>query len=399
MAECSLKKGRFAGRLRCKKTGKQRIAVFFRISKQASGPDLARGVSTQLGLVSGSDYLSLSKVCLKSNQKWTKSGEGLAFVFPRNGVGNLISRGTTRLLAPGDVLVMNAPVSSTLAAPTDHELEFRCFHLQAEHLFLLFDSHELCLLGNLLKKLGPGKWYPGSDAIARECHRLLEEVPSGVDLDHRVQLLKVAARVLSIEFRQAKRPRPGVGPVDGHLAQVLAELSADELMLSSIDALARRFCCSRRHLNRLFRQYFSCSAAALRMELRLAKAVCLLRDPEAKVISVAGECGFHHLGLFNSCFKRRFGCTPGQWRKMGAASGQNFNGPPGNQGRCPLRTSGFCPWARTYAERRSPGPINGHKRDVLPAADSVEAKIGIMSLGPALDVSAGNDFRNSEHRV
>ena len=55
------------------------------------------------------------------------------------------------------------------------------------------------------------------------------------------------------------------------------------------------------------------------MELRLLKAVTLLRNPTAKIITVAEQCGFNHLGLFNICFKRRFGQSPGQWRKCGAA--------------------------------------------------------------------------------
>jgi hypothetical protein len=68
-------------------------------------------------------------------------------------------------------------------------------------------------------------------------------------------------------------------------------------------------------LNRLFHEFFGFSVAALRMEMRLLKAVSLLRDPNIKVINVAEQCGFNHLGLFNTCFKRRFGQTPGQWRK------------------------------------------------------------------------------------
>jgi hypothetical protein len=31
---------------------------------------------------------------------------------------------------------------------------------------------------------------------------------------------------------------------------------------------------------------------------------------------VAEKCGFNHLGLFNTCFKKRFGTSPGQWRNL-----------------------------------------------------------------------------------
>jgi AraC-like DNA-binding protein len=93
----------------------------------------------------------------------------------------------------------------------------------------------------------------------------------------------------------------------------------------SVGDLAGKFSCSRRHLNRLFHLHFGFSVAALRMEMRLLKAVSLLRNPSLKVISVAQQCGFNHLGLFNTCFKRRFGSSPGQWRKTGLqSSGQSL---------------------------------------------------------------------------
>ena len=104
--------------------------------------------------------------------------------------------------------------------------------------------------------------------------------------------------------------------------QVFEELSATELLTLSVGDMAHKFSCSRRHLNRLFHQHFGCSVAALRMEMRLLKALSLLRDPDVKIINVAEQCGFNHLGLFNACFKKRFGNTPGQWRK-GASNGEN----------------------------------------------------------------------------
>ena len=80
----------------------------------------------------------------------------------------------------------------------------------------------------------------------------------------------------------------------------------------------------------------------MRMEMRLLKAVSLLRDPSAKVINVAEACGFNHLGLFNTCFKKRFGTSPGQWRKRTAKEDQPPTNEPSEED-CPLRLKGFCP--------------------------------------------------------
>jgi AraC-like DNA-binding protein len=133
------------------------------------------------------------------------------------------------------------------------------------------------------------------------------------------------------------------------MIQVFEKLSTADLLGSSVGELAAKFSCSRRHLNRLFHQHFGVSVAALRMEMRLVKAVSLLRDHNAKVIRVAEECGFNHLGLFNTCFKRRFGTSPGQWRKINAQAKTERTDSPGSlidsSAVCPLRVTGICPWS------------------------------------------------------
>jgi transcriptional regulator GlxA family with amidase domain len=130
--------------------------------------------------------------------------------------------------------------------------------------------------------------------------------------------------------------------MDEHMARILKSLTADEIMSLSVSDLAGKFSCSRRHLNRLFWEHFGMPAAALRMETRLLRAAALLRDSDVKVILAAEQSGFNHLGLFNSCFKRRFGVSPGQWRnrtpEVESPLAKLLAGDP----RCPLRAAGLC---------------------------------------------------------
>ena len=74
------------------------------------------------------------------------------------------------------------------------------------------------------------------------------------------------------------------------------------------------------------------------------KAVSLLRDCDAKVINVAEQCGFNHLGLFNTCFRRRFGASPGQWRKALTDDAINPTQRTNGDSECPLKVTGLCPW-------------------------------------------------------
>ena len=293
------------------------------------------------------EHLSLRLVRLKPSEKWIHEANGLSFVFPKEGGGKYVSTEVTQRLAPGDVLVLNGTLKGEggLCADEGGEMVFWFFAANFEHLFPLFASNEICLLQNVTEGFKGTKLYGASSPLAVECHRLLAQVPPQFNLDHRSQLLRVVAAILSVEFSIAQPSRVGFVSAEEHMIRVFEKLPANELLSLSVGELAARFGCSKRHLNRLFHQHFGFSVAAMRMEMRLLKAASLLRDPDTKVINVAEKCRFNHLGLFNTCFKRRFGASPGQWRKTSAqAEGQSVR-PVNDSLVCPLRSNGLCQWA------------------------------------------------------
>jgi AraC-like DNA-binding protein len=172
----------------------------------------------------------------------------------------------------------------------------------------------------------------------------LGEVPSQGGIDHRIHLLRIAASPLAAEFKTAHLRPNGFARTERHLLDVLASLPLTELMKSSVEQLSHRFRVGHRQVNRLLKKRFGFSLGALKMEARLLLAASLLRDPDVKVIHVASQAGFHHLGLFNTCFKRRFGASPGEWRKRSPMAE--------NEPRVPVKGSpahlfgpnGLCPW-------------------------------------------------------
>lgn len=293
-------------------------------------------------------HLTLKLVRLKSAYEWPKSGNGLSFLFPKAGSGSYFSGKESRQISPGDVLLLNGRVPFKLSPGEGGELLFWTFSIDFEHLFPLFTHTEIPFVHEVADNLGSVRHYPASAALAAECHRLISEAPPHFDLDHRGQLLRLAAAILSKEFNTVARQRNSsyVG-AEEHMAQVFEKLTANEVLNLSVEDLAQRFGCSRRHLNRLFHQHFGFSMAALKMEMRLVKAASLLRDPTLKIINVADQCGFNHLGLFNTCFNKRFGTSPGRWRKL-ITDGQNKQEPPGrfkaSAQNCEMLAKGLCPW-------------------------------------------------------
>jgi AraC-like DNA-binding protein len=268
------------------------------------------------------DHLSLRLERLKSLEELDQNGEGLVFLFPKGGIGKFTSKMATHRLLPGDILAFNGAAGSKVAVCDNKgEFLFWTFSVCFENLLPLFASDEICLLHNITEGFKAAKIYPACSPLAAECQRLLGVVPPQFNLDHRGQLIRIAATILSVEFKEGLSQRSGYVRTEDHMVQVFEKLSASDLINLSVGELASRFSCSRRHLNRLFHKHFGVSVSALRMEMRLLKAISLLRDANMKIIHVAEQCGFNHLGLFNTCFKRRFGNSPGQWRKSTVQAG------------------------------------------------------------------------------
>lgn len=302
------------------------------------------------------NQLMLRLARLKFPEGMDLEGDYLVFLFCKGGTGEYSSRSVTHRLRPGDILVFNASGGSKLSVFEHKAAEFLfwSFSVRFENLLPLFSGEEISLLHHITENFRVGRVYPATTAVAVDCQKLLEVVPPQFNLDHRGQLVRIAATILSVEFKDALAKWNGGSRANDHLVQVFEQLSASELISLSVCELASRFNCSRRHLNRLFHQHFGISVAALRMEMRLLKAISLLRDGEAKVINVAEQCGFNHLGLFNICFKRRFGTSPGQWRKLSLEKGAAENKVNGSL-TCPMHYSGLCPLAGQ--PEASPPPV------------------------------------------
>ncbi len=310
------------------------------------------------------EYFTLRLIRLKSSEDWSFKRDGLCVLFPKGGEGKYVSATGSERLVTGDVLVVNNTSAGRLRSANAADLVFWCFSLRLDHLYPLFAGTEISLLETVADSFSSPKLYAADQPLAKQCHRLIEDTPPQFNLDHRSQLLRVASVILTEEFKNAHEQRVGALGAEAHMIQIFEQITAEELLTVSVGDLAAKFSCSRRHLNRLFHQYFGFSVAALRMEMRLLKAVSILRDANTKIIHVAEQCGFNHLGLFNTCFKRRFGVSPGAWRKQSAMGNEVNPEPDAELSTCPLHTKGLCPWT------------GGPDRSLSPASPLLQAGIG-----------------------
>jgi AraC-like DNA-binding protein len=263
------------------------------------------------------DYLTLGQVRLIELGTWMSQSQGFSFVLIKNGRGHYLSGAGRKPLFPGDVLFTKSSQNGRISVSAE-ELRFWHFCLSPEHLLPLFDADEICLLQDATQNLRFPKLYPAASHLAIECHKLAAAAPLKGNVDHRSHVLRIAAAVLSTEFKSVRLERSPFAKTSEHFIQMFKQMSASELSCLCVGEIARKFGCSQRHLNRIFHQHFGHSVGTLKMEMRLLKASSLLRDPDMKIGAVAEQCGFRHQGLFCIRFKRRFGSTPGEWRRRAA---------------------------------------------------------------------------------
>jgi AraC-like DNA-binding protein len=295
--------------------------------------------------MAGHQHLFLRTIHLGPAEVWTNDrGGDLLFLFPKSGDGKFVSGPTTQRIGPGDVIVVNAAYPGTFSPLDGKELIFAFFSACMEHLFPLLASHEILILEHVTDEIKRPLWFAATHPIAVEVNKLIAEAIPESTLEHRGRLLRVVTTILSPEFKSVHGRIPEQLSPRDNLLRVLEHLPVSDLLSLSVEDLADRCNCSRRHLSRLFHQHFKFSVGALKMEIRLLKTVSLLRDPSAKVINVAQECGFKNQSLFNAYFKRRFGMSPGQWQKTTIAAESSGNQSSDSDCGCPNYANGLCPF-------------------------------------------------------
>ena len=69
------------------------------------------------------------------------------------------------------------------------------------------------------------------------------------------------------------------------------------------------------YLERIFKKNTGTSFTQYIMDRRLGYAQNLLRDTKKSIAQIAEESGYDNQSYFSQLFKKRFGCTPGAYRK------------------------------------------------------------------------------------
>ncbi len=143
-------------------------------------------------------------------------------------------------------------------------------------------------------------------------------------LSYRLAMLQLLVETAGDELNRASSGQENTDATQ-RLRLFLKQHPQDIILETSFNELAQMTCCTPRHLSRIFQEVVGMSFSDKRAEIRLGRARDLLATGESKVVEVAMESGYKSLSSFNLMFTRRFGISPGRWRKKNGAEAENIS--------------------------------------------------------------------------
>jgi len=122
-------------------------------------------------------------------------------------------------------------------------------------------------------------------------------------------LLAILERVNQVEQRSVK-----VQEYHPAVAQVIERFEADLKVFYSLEDLSRLTHFSSSHLTTLFNRQFGCGPLRYQQNLRLSRALALLRDPYLSINEIAAQVGYNDANYFARLFGQRYKQSPTRWR-------------------------------------------------------------------------------------
>jgi hemolysin activation/secretion protein/AraC-like DNA-binding protein len=260
-------------------------------------------------------HLILQELTLRPGVEWTPQHRGWMVARVAEGVGYWMQGGTARELNVGDGFVVGFSAKILLRSSQLGQLKLQLFTVQPQYLngvLTVAEAHQLEAAPD--GPLPQVSIFSAAEPFAQKFSRLAE--PAYADgLTVRCALLQLWVGAVTGLMTSSVSEFDG-NKLHERFRQLVGKMTEAELAEASLSDVAQKLHCSERHFSRLFREEFGVPFRARQIELRLQRAQQLLTGSNAKIINVAYESGYRHLGLFNAMFKKRFGVTPGEWRQQ-----------------------------------------------------------------------------------
>ncbi len=260
-------------------------------------------------------HLFINECELTPGSEWRDASPGWKIVLVNKGFLYWIARAEVRELQAGDVLVIGPSVDGLLRASQISAATLHYFNFQPEHLVGLMSLSERLSL-EAIAQTPQTRIIPANSDVAKEFADLVRNSGPRRSFFYRCRILHLVAMIFGNAMPNVAQPKTNVATTLLRFEEIISRIPDADLINCSSEKLAEMCGCSLRHFRRMFRKQFKTSIRAKQTELRLQKARQLLAETDEKIVSIATESGYRHLGFFNAMFKKKFGVTPSEWRRQ-----------------------------------------------------------------------------------
>lgn len=159
----------------------------------------------------------------------------------------------------------------------------------------------------------------GGGSAATDMMLSLIEADHGKDLAGIVADMCIHQRSSSPDTAQRSAHSRALSSRNPHLLSAIQFMSDHLESPAESGEVAAHAGISRRQLERLFRRYVGQSPAQFYLDLRVSRAHALLNETSLSVAEIAAATGFASSSQLSTRFRKRFGRSPGAYRKSWAA--------------------------------------------------------------------------------
>ena len=222
---------------------------------------------------------------------------------------------------PGDIFVVTPGTLHAIHRIKGYSMEYENIIFEMD--FLGEGAADLCA-GEFLVPLASGRLLPPACIRKGEEHyealkRCLVQMEELCEKKEKGYELGVKAAVLQMIFLLIRK-YPSIEEISSpdreRLKEVLQEIGEKINQSLNVSDMAKFCGLSESHFMRWFKKMTGDSFASYINDRRLANAAEALRRTDDKILSVSQDAGFTNLSNFNRQFKKRYGITPKEYRKV-----------------------------------------------------------------------------------
>jgi AraC-like DNA-binding protein len=259
-------------------------------------------------------HLEIREISLPPGKEWRPRLFGWSLILIGSGSGYWLENQSRTELETGTVLLMAGDTQGHFLASQLNVMPLFHFSVIPDRLSGLITLEEQKIFSQAVsRKELAFRVLPPSNPVALKMNELCAN-RSREGLSFRLAMLQLLVEIFDKELNRTST-NPESTDATQRLRLFLKENPPDALLEISFNELAQITNCTARHLSRIFQDVAGMSFSNKRAEIRLVRARELLATSESKVVEVAMESGYKTLSLFNVMFTRRFGTSPGRWRK------------------------------------------------------------------------------------